>query len=79
MRKEVFASIVLVTVLFLSMGLFILYLENNVYPEIVQLSPGGMPSLNIFYGILGVLWAVITLIILLKNRRDMELLTNRQV
>lgn len=77
MRKEVGVSIALVTVLFLSMGLFMLYLENNVYSEVVQLSPGENGNLNIFYGILGVFWVSTTLIIILKNRREMELLALR--
>tara|TARA_Y100000310_G_C20477070_1_gene712920 strand:+ start:310 stop:537 length:228 start_codon:yes stop_codon:yes gene_type:complete len=73
MRKEVKYSLLMVTVLFLAMAGFINYLENNVYPEVIQLSPGAETSnFNIIYVVLGIFWALAALFIIIKNRKEHE-------
>ena len=79
MRKEISASIILITFLFITAGIFFKYINDNIIINLVRLSPGSNGVFTVFFVFLGIIWGVITLIILIDNRRDEREFENRQV
>ena len=79
MRKEISASIILITFLFLAVGVFFKYINDNIISNLIRLSPGSNGVFTVFFVVLGIIWGIITLIIIIDNRRNKIEFENRQV